>query len=170
MMNFFRKYQKLLFSVISIVTIASFAFFGMANTVADRPHIAKRVVAKVIDGSDIYEHEICAMGRFLCQGKESVIQKELLATGMAAQLAERYFEQLKADVEQRVERAKNYRPYAHPRLPILSAEEVWKRFQPQLLQHLQQLRAAPASPQAFALLCSLFLDQAAFPSDILGLS
>jgi len=167
MLTFLRKYQKFFFIIISVVTIASFSFFGTFSGYSGEERAPDREVGKAIDGSAIMERELDAMERFLSSSGGTVIQDDLIATGLAAILGERYFADIKPDLQKRIERARHFKPYTHPQAPFISAEEVWNRFIPQLPQRLAQLKASEANPEAFALLCRIFLDQAAFPPEIL---
>lgn len=167
MMNFLRKHQRLLFIIISVMTIASFSFFGTFSSFATAEKVADKEIAKAIDGSPIMERDVQGMVRFFSFGNSDVMQRDLFSTGMASILVEKYFDSIKKEFQARLEKVKRYRPYAHPQLSFLNAEEVWKQFIPQLNLHLAELKKSDASPETFALYCRLYLDQAAFPPDIL---
>lgn len=167
MMKFLRKHQRSLLIVISVMTIASFSFFGTFGTFAANEKVVDKEIAKAIDGSPIMERDVHAMIRFFSFGNADVVERDLLATGMASILAERYFDAIQDEFQARLDKVKRYKPYAHPQASFLSAEEVWKRFIPQMTLHLADLKRSEASPQTFALYCRLYLDQVAFPPDIL---
>lgn len=166
-MNFLRKYQRALLIVVSVMTIASFSFFGTFSSFQNGDRVVDKEIAKAVNGSPIMERDVQAMIRFLSFGGASVVEKDLLATGMAPILAERYFNEIRDEFQGKLEKINKYKPYIHPQAPFLSAEEIWKRFVPDMSVHLTSLKKKNASPKAFALYCQLYLDQAAFPPTIL---
>jgi len=166
-MNFFRKYQRILLMVVSVMTIASFSFFGTFSAFAPSEKIVDQEIGRAIDGSPIMERDVKGMIRFLSLGGTNVIEKDLIVTGMASILAEQYFDNIREEFEARLQKVKTYKPYTHPQLPFLSAEEIWKQFIPELSIHLGELKKKLGSPQTFNLYCRLYLDQIAFPPHLL---
>jgi GcvH upstream region-like protein len=166
MMNFLRKHQKKLFIVITVMIIISFTFFGTFSTLGTR-EVADKQIAKTFDGSPIMERELHAMVKFLSMGTNEVLKNDLMSTGLTAILAEKYFEELKGEFEERLEKTKRFSPYSHPQAPFLSAVQVWSRFIPQLPRHLEEVRQGDLSPKTFAIYCDLYLDQVAFPPEVL---
>lgn len=167
MMKFLRKHQRSLLIVISVMTIASFSFFGTFGTFSANDKVVDKEIAQAIDGTPIMQRDVQSMVRFLSFGNADVVERDLLATGMASILAERYFDAIQDEFQLRLDKIKHYKTYVHPQAPFLNAEEVWKRFIPQMMLHLADLKRDEASPQTFALYCRLYLDQVAFPPDIL---
>lgn len=139
-MNFFRKYQRILLMVVSVMTIASFSFFGTFSAFAPSEKIVDQEIGRAIDGSPIMERDVKGMIRFLSLGGTNVIEKDLIVTGMASILAEQYFDNIREEFEARLQKVKTYKPYTHPQLPFLSAEEIWKQFIPELSIHLGELK------------------------------
>ncbi len=166
MMNFLRKHQKKLFIAISVMVIASFLFFGTFSTLMTR-EIPDKKIGKTIDGSTIMERELHAMIQFLSLGSNEVLKNDLISTKIIAMLAEHYFDGIKDDFSERLEKAKKYTPYTHPQVPFLSATQVWNRFIPQLPKHLKQVQQGDLSPKTFGAYSELYLDQAAFPPEYL---
>src|SRR6266404_8175601 len=124
MLNFFRKYQRTFFIIVTITIIISFTFFGTYSAVAGSSEVPNKVIGKGIDGSEITQREFAALCRLIAsspldhpQGKiphllnDSVIQKDLMATGMGMILARRYFDELKPDLDIRLAKMKGYRPF-----------------------------------------------------------
>ncbi len=167
MLTFLRKHQRILFLVIAVITIASFLFFGTSGAMDSRAPMPERKIGKALDGSPITDREVLSMIRFFSHVNPRAIETDFLSTGMATLLAERNFDEIKPDLAARLEKVRKFHPYQHPLAPYLSAEEVWKRFIPTLPEHLSQLKKMEASPDSFALLCQLYLDQAAFSPDVL---
>lgn len=167
MMQFLRKHQRVLFIIITAVTIASFLFFGTFSGNRGEDFVPDKEVGKAVDGSSIMQRDVLAMTRFLSLANPEVIQKDLIGTGLASILVEKYFESIGPEFQTRLDQLKRYKPYVHPQAPALSAEEVWKRFIPQMNQILEALKMSSASPQTFVLYCNLYLNQTAFPPQLL---
>jgi hypothetical protein len=166
MMNFLRKHQKKLFIVITVIIIISFTFFGTFSTMGAR-EIPDKKIGVAIDGSAIMERQLYAMVRFLSLGTNEVLKNDLMSTGLTTLLAEKYFEELKGDFQEKLDKTKRYTPYVHPQVPSLSADAVWSYFIPQLPRHLHEVRQGDLSPKTFAAYCDLYLDQVAFPPELL---
>src|ERR1700719_584410 len=120
MMNFLRKHQKKMLMIVTIMIIASFTFFGTSATLNSRD-ISDKKVAVALDGSSIMERELAAMIRFMTMGTNEMLKNDLMSTGLTTILAERYFDELKGDFEEKLEKARRFTPYAHPQAPFLSA-------------------------------------------------
>lgn len=166
MMNFLRKHQKKMFIVITVMIIASFCFFGTSATIATR-EIADKKLAEAIDGSPIMERELHAMVRFLTMGTNEMLSNDFISAGLISILAERYFDEIKDEFQERLEKAKRFSSYAHPQAPFLSASQVWNRIIPQLPRHLAEVQQGDLSPKTFSTYCDLYLDQTIFPPEML---
>jgi GcvH upstream region-like protein len=166
MMNFLRKHQKKLFIVVTVMIIASFTFFGTTATISARDNPDKKI-AVALDGSPIMERQLYAMIRFLALGSHEMLKNDLMSTGLTTLLAERYFDELKGEFEERLEKTKRFTPYTHPQAPFLSANQVWNMYVPQLPAHLEAVKAGDLSPKTFLAYSELYLDQVAFPPELL---
>ena len=95
-----------------------------------------------------------------------MIRKDLLRTGLADLLVAQYFEPMKEELAQRLERAKRYRPYMHPEASHLSVRAVWERFVPAMVRELESLQAIDAvSPSTFTHLARLYQQQQNCPPE-----
>jgi hypothetical protein len=159
MLTFLRKHQRILFMVVATVTIASFLFLGTATNLVSEEKVVDKEMTKAIDGSSLMERDVQSMIRFFSCANIDFIQTDFFSTGLGVIVAETYFDQLKGEVGERLEKAKHYRPYAHPQAPFINVEEVWHRFAPEVISHISSLKESPLSPQSFALLSRLYLDQ-----------
>jgi hypothetical protein len=166
MMNFLRKHQKKMFIAITVMIIASFTFFGTSATLGTQD-IPDKKLGVALDGSPIMEREMHAMVRFISMGTNELLKNDLMSTGLTAILAERYFDELKGEFEEKLDKARRFTPYSHPQAPFLSAAQVWSRFIPQLPHHLEEVQKGDLSPKTFAAYCDLYLDQVAFPPELL---
>lgn len=175
MLNFFRKYQRIFFMVVAVITIASFSFFGTFGTFDSQNEVPDKVLGKSVDGRALSGREIDTLRRFLSLSGEynllndGVIEQEFLKTNRATLLAEHYAQALLPDVKERVEKIRQFQPYVHPQAPFIRQDEVWKRFSPQIFGRLSLLkeRAEEADISSFSILCALCLDQMAFPSNLM---
>jgi hypothetical protein len=168
MMKFFRRYQKVVFIVISAVTIGSFSFFGTFGAIAPDRSGSDREVGQTIDGSKITEREVEGAIRFFSTLGEKFFAEEILSSGLAALVVEREFAGLSEELLPRLERARRFRPYMHPAEGRISAEEVWRRMFPQIVHDFRRFREVESSPEAFTLYSKLFVDQLAFPPELMG--
>ncbi len=187
MLNFFRKFQKILFIFITVIIIISFSFFGAISSFNDNSQeVPDQVIGKGVDGSPMMRGDVLSLCRLITtspldrQGlqrgqvpnflNDSVIQKDLMSTGLAMILARQYFEDLKPDLEKRLPRLKNFRPYVHPHAKDLSAERIWERYSPNINYHLAILKnkTDQFTLETLAVLFELYLDQSMVPADVLA--
>ncbi len=184
MLNFFRKYQKIFFVVITVVIVISFSFFGTFNTMADRSELPDRELVKGVTGKPIMQKELNLVCQLISssvfdpglqeRGKapnllnDGVIEKDFIASGLAVQLAKPYFDLLKGELDERMQKVKRFRPYKHAASPQLSVEALWQRFAPELYQHyeLARLKSDQCTLETFAILNQLYLEQAMLPPDM----
>lgn len=184
MLEFFRKYQRMIFIFVTVMVIASFTFFGTYSAF-DQGEVKKedRTVALGIDGSPIQLSQLTLLSRFLSsdredfnQGKDlgsnwlndGVVRKDFLETGLAELLVSSYFEPLKSGLQTRLDAAKRFRPYVHPQAPFLSAKSIWGHFSPLLNREMEALQAeSQATPAVFAHLSRLYQQQSHFQPEFL---
>jgi len=182
MMDFLKKHQRKIFIVITVMTIASFLFFGTFSTFIDQPAAQPdRVVVKGVSGKALMKRELDTLSQLLSTSSfvvsearvpnllnDGVVEKQFLSNGMSRILSEHYFPLLKEELTERLKKMKQFRPYAHPQIPMLSAQSVWQRFSPQLIEHLTALKQQEeATPETLALMIQLYLDQAHLPPELL---
>lgn len=176
MLEFFRRYQRYFFLVITVVVIASFTFFGTYSTFAGTDEPEDRVVGQAIDGSDMMLSEVQKLSRFIATDREDsvqgrglppnfcndgVIRYDFLECRLADLLVAEYFDVLKGDFESRLDKAKRFRSYAHPEAPFLSAKSVWQHFMPALNAEVAALAAETVvTPAVFSRLAKLYQFQA----------
>lgn len=188
MLAFFRKNQRFFFIIVTVVIVVSFTFFGTFSTLSKDQEIPDHPVVTGIDGSAIMQRDLGTLCRLISTSaldrasiqkgqapnllNDSVIEKDLIASGMAMMLARRYFEELKPDFEARLAKIKQYRPYIHPQNPTVSATAIWGHFMPSINQHLALLKAKSDqfTLETLAVLFQLYLDQTMLPSDFLKMA
>lgn len=107
MLKFFRKYQRFFFTVVAVVVIASFVFFGAVSTFTSPQAVADVELTRAVDGTPVMRREVDEIARFLetsseeiyliWQGKnpnllnDGVVTKDFMRTGMGQILTEAYF-------------------------------------------------------------------------------
>lgn len=175
MLEFFRKYQRYLFFVVTVMVISSFIFFGAFSTFGDGEERPDKSIGKTIDGKAMMLSEVQKLSRFLAtdredssQGKgcppnfcnDGVIRYDFIKEGLAGPIVTEYFDLLKGDFELRLEKAKRFQPYVHPEAPFLSAKGVWDHFAPDLSQEIEALqKELSANFEVFSHLEKLYLFQ-----------
>jgi len=181
MLDFFRRYQRYFFSVITVVIIISFSFFGTYSTIgADAWR--EQLAFKAVDGSEITRADVDEMATFLATDttdkilfngawgpnfmNDGVLSKDFFATGLAAELVSSYPGEVQQDLQRKLEKEKKFKPYTHPHAPFIGVENVWGYFSPQMQTHYYALRSAsnPTDPIAFENRVKLFMDERKLPS------
>ena len=185
MLGFFRKHQRFFFVVVTIFVVISFSFFGTLSTFVDREEVKDEVIGKAVDGSSLYKREVEDLVRFLAttvqdaplfnRGKvanllnDDVIRRDILATGVGELLADKFFNELTPELEERLKKIKSFVAYAHPEAPALGAEMIWKQFVPDAYEKMRELRekCVVADRHFFAELHALALRERAFPVEMM---
>lgn len=183
MLEFFRRYQRYLFLLVTVVVISSFIFFGTFNTFAGGEEQADKSIGKMIDGKSMMLSEVHKLARFISTDREDstqgrgmppnfcndgVIRYDFIKDGLGHTLVAEYFDVLKADFESRLEKAKRYKSYAHPEAPFLSAKSVWDHFIPDLNLEIIALQSeAEVSLSVFSHLEKLYLYQTRLQPEML---
>ncbi len=178
MLEFFRRYQRYFFLVITAVVITSFTFFGTYSTFGGDEAPKDRLVGKTVEGAPMMLSEIQKMARFIEVDREDsgslnlcndgVIRYDFIRDRIADLLVAEYFDPLKESLASRLDRAKRYRPYAHPEAPFLCAKTVWDHVAPEINEELGALKEmSEVSPQVFDHLAKLYLLQSRMAPEML---
>ncbi len=183
MLEIFRKYQKVLFLVVTVMVIFSFIFFGTFSTFGGSDERPDKLVGKKIDGSLMMLSDVQKLSRFIITDREDsmqgrglppnfcndgVIRIDFIKDGLAHLIVQEYFEALKGDFESRLDKAKRFKSYEHPEAPFLSAKTVWDHFLPDLNAEIAALQAEKeATPSVFSHLEKLYLYQAKLQPEVL---
>lgn len=184
MLEFFRRYQRYFFLLITVVIIISFSFFGTYNTL-EGPNYRDQVAFKAVDGEEVSRAELEQMNLFLASDMEDklifgglwgpnflndgVVVKNFLQTGLAEELAVAYASELEPDLQPKLEKERRYKAYEHPQAPFLSAENVWRYVLPGMKQQYDALRQSPSATSRDALQArfDLYLAQRQLPAPAL---
>lgn len=184
MLDFFRRYQKYFFLVITVVIIISFSFFGTGSTLGSN-NWREQLAFKAIDGREVTRSDVDEMAAFLATDNadkqsyggawgpnflnDGVIRKNLLETGMAQQLVQAYHSELQPAFNQRIEKEKKYALYSHPQAKFLNVQNVWNYFVPDMITHFDNVKktADGTSPEAFDSRVKLYLAEKHFTPSML---
>lgn len=182
MLSFFRKYQRYLLIIVTVMIIVSFSFFGTYN---GRMHRTQKdeVVCTALDGRSLHRSELHQMAFFLSTDtidkeqygpmlaanflNDGVVRKDFFESGLGEQLIFAFINELESDLKQRLDRERRYTPYVHPEARFLNAEQVWSYFAPQLLDSFKRSRAtlSIASLGAIRDRIQLYLAEQSFPQN-----
>lgn len=179
MLHLFRKYQKVIFWVVTVVVVASFCFFGTYGTMSGQEH-KDREIGKNVLGAPVFAREMVTLRHLLetsALDKDSqegipnllnpgVIETDFLSTGLACLLARPYFAELKPKLDAKVRKMGRYQPYVHPHSSEIGFEKLVSLFDPALISQYQLLKAHSdqATMQTFALMCQLYTAQLSLPA------
>lgn len=184
MLEFFRRYQRYFFLVITVVIIISFSFFGTYSTLGSNP-IHEQIAFTAVDGTEVSRAELEEMVIFLGTDKQDkmlfgglwgpnffnngVIKNDILMTGLGAILAEQYANDIKSDLFTRLEKERRYALYVHPQAKFLNVETAWGYFAPDLKDNFDDLRQSdnPINPEALKARIALYLSEKKFPAPLL---
>jgi GcvH upstream region-like protein len=184
MLEFFRKYQRYFFIIITIVIVISFSFFGTYSTLSESS-FREQVAFNTIDGTAVTRHELDELVLFLSTDTEDkqlyggawgpnflndgVIKKDFLNTGLAEMLAAAYANELQQDLVTRFEKERRFSLYTHPEARFIGVESVWNYFAPEMSLAYNTLRISPAplTPEAFKARVALYLMQRQLPPPLL---
>ena len=186
MLDFFRKYQKYIFLIVTIVIVISFSFFGTYSTLDSNPNVWREQVAfQAVNGHDVTQLDVEDLAHFLATDSEDkvlfggvwgpnflndgVIRKDFIETGLATELAIAYKNDLKDDYDSRLLKEKKFQLYKHPQAPFLSVETIWSHFSPGIVDSYYSLRSAQDAldKDAFNHRIALFLTQKTLPASTL---
>ncbi len=168
MLEILRRYQRYVFFVV----IASFSFFGVYSTF-DRQEVREDVVmGTTAAGEPILASQMQALGRFLAKDREDggegppnfcndgVIRYDFLRTRLADLIVTQYFASFQEDFAARLERAKRFQLYAHPKNSAIGVESLWNQFVPGMTQAFHKLQEIErVSPAVFEQLSRLYAQQ-----------
>ncbi len=186
MLNFFRKYQRFLFTLVAIFLVFSFLFFGV-NFAFDGPKkMPRHEVGRGLDGLAIWSDEIDHLTRMIGTDQhdrhlidtgevpnflnDGVIRKEILATGLGEALVTTYFDELREELQERMDQHRRYIPYSHPYAPFISVEGIWRQFAPEKWSRVEAFLAqtqCKATPKVFAQLAELYHIEQAVPPHLI---
>ncbi len=186
MLNFFRKYQKIFFLMITLMTICSFIFFGTYQAFAPTRSASDEVAFHTLDGKAVRRSSLSQLSYFLSQEplpplpsmrgtlgnflNDGVLTKDFFEGGLAQALFQFYSVPIGNELQDKLPREKSYVPYTHPYAKFLSASTVWGLFAPGIKESLSQLQTCEntAALEAFQTRIDLYLAERHFPAPVLA--
>ncbi len=184
MLDFFRRYQRYLYIVITIVIVISFSFFGTYSTINTDAY-REQIDFTAVDGTPIPRSELDQMVMFISTDaddklffggawgpnflNDGVIKKDFLQNGLGLMLANQFPGDINIDIEKKLIKEKRFVPYVHPQAHFLNADTAWNYFAPDLKKNFDALRASStaASPESLAFRVNLYLAQQKMPPPFL---
>lgn len=184
MLEFFRKYQRIFFILITIVIVISFSFFGTYSALPP-DNLQNDPAFQAVDGTIVTKSELSEMVLFLSTDmndkllyggvwgpnflNDGAISKLLLQTDIAQILASQFAQELAPDLEKRLAAEKRYALYKHPQANFISTESAWTYFAPSMISDFKTIQqaASPLTPEAFAARTRLYLAEKNFSASML---
>lgn len=184
MLEFFRRYQRYFYLVITVVIVISFSFFGTYSTLSNNS-FREQIAFTTVDGTEVPRHELDEMVTFIGTDaldkllfgsawgpnflNNGVVRQDFLETGLAAMLIAQYSTELQSDLATRMEKEKRFTLYTHPQAPFISVQTAWSNFSPAMKAYYDTLLSAqnPIDPTAINARIALFLGERQFPSPLL---
>ncbi len=184
MLQLFRKYQRALYILITIVIVISFSFFGTYGTLSDGS-FREQIAFKAVDGTVVTRHELDEMVAFISTDSgdkvifggmwgpnflnDGVIARNFIDTGLGVLLAEQYLNEIKPDLQARHDKERRYQLYTHPKAPFITTEAAWNYVNPNMTSFYNLLRNTndPSSAEALRARMALFLMEKQFPAPLL---
>jgi len=174
MFGLFRRYQRAIFFVVTVIIVLSFSFFGTYSSFVSSGE--DRVVFKTSAGKKVRRSELYDYSRFLgsdSQVSESgffnplndgAVAEDIIRSGIGEVLVQKYG--LCDELLEKLKREKTFQPYQHAQAPFLSAVQVWNYFAPGIKQSLDIYQALDSSEsmQVYTKKAEAYLAEREFPS------
>lgn len=179
MLEFFRKYQRGFFIMITAVIIISFSFFGTYSSFVNQTG-SDTVAFVAVDGSKVYRSELNNLIHLIQADShdglygdqlnsnpfnDGVLANDILATGIGETLVKPFLPRMKEQLKAKFQKEKQFVPYIHPDASYISAESAWRYFAKDVSQYFtqHQLQQDPTTIEAFSTRVQLYLADRRFP-------
>jgi len=184
MLDFFRRHQRYLYVMITVVIVISFSFFGTYSSLSNSS-FREQIAFRTVNGTDVTRHELDEMVQFIGTDaydkmlfggawgpnflNDGVIRKDFLSTGLAVELATVYANEVKTDLVLRSDKERRFSLYSNPQASFVGVESAWKSFAPEMLSYYHAMRVIqdPSSQDGLQARIGLFLMERQFPSSLL---
>ncbi|MGR3951613.1 MAG: hypothetical protein QRY74_01645 [Chlamydia sp.] len=144
MIAHFRRYQRAIYLVITVVIIISFSFFGTYSTLVKEPKVQDEVIASLSDGAKIHQSTCSRFIEFLSEGQlqndgtrgnplnGGFLDENIFNTPFGKELILAFEKELRDEFLEKLESEKRFQPYQHPSASFVSARQVWSYFAPKM--------------------------------------
>jgi len=177
MLQFFRKYQRVFFLIVTFVIIISFSFFGTQLNPPTK-EVKDKKISQTIYGKPVTYRQVQLLSNFLDSKwddktnpnlfNNDVLINDIFKPGYAEKLVVTYFDRLKEELAKRFLKTKNFKLYVHPKHDFLSVENIWNQFFPKMKEDYSKfLKNDEFSVDAFKDFANLFVDESSFPPYLL---
>jgi len=184
MLSIFRKYQRYIYLVVTVVIIISFSFFGTYSTLGSNTW-REQLAFKAVNGDEITRSEVDDIANFLSTDNsdkiafggawgpnflnDGVIKKDFLETGLAEELLVAYSHEIKDEWLKRAEKEKKFNLYTNPKASFIGIEQAWNYFAPDMATNFHALRNSedPTDPKSINNRINLYLTQSQIPPSML---
>lgn len=184
MLSIFRKYQRYIYIIVTVVIIISFSFFGTYSTLGSNTW-REQLAFKAVNGDEVTRSDVDDMSHFLATDNadklqyggawgpnflnDGVIRKDFLETGLAEELIIAYNQEIKDEWLKKSEKEKRFVPYTHPQAPFIGLEQVWTYYAPDMKTNFNALRNAqdPSDPSAIISRINLYLGEKKYPASMI---
>lgn len=181
MLQFFRRYQRFFFLIITIVIVISFTFFGVFPKIGySQPSHVKEPLAfphESIDETDFQNlHALVTThdgGDSVLSDvlgphalKETFFSDQFLSTHIIDKIGKTFQDVIAQELLKKHENEKQYVPYQHMQVPDLQADKMWQYFYPQLWNHYHVYTESNTDSiqELLPKKVDLFLSESEFPS------
>lgn len=176
MFHFLRRYQRVIFFIVTAIIILSFSFFGtysaMVSTKGDDP-----LVFTTLSGRKIRRSESQAYLAFLSTGStggpssvnnffnDGFLERDILSTCVGQSIMHQWKERVAPYLGKKKMQESQFSLYHHPKAPFLGTEYVWTYFIPELKDRFMayQKESSKESEEIFKKKAALFVLEKQFP-------
>ncbi len=182
MLTFFRKYQKIFFVFVTIITVSSFVFFGTYGSFSPTREKEDRELFRDVEGQSVNVQIFEKFSRLIgseSAGRrtsflnDSILARDILAPGLGAVLFTKFQEAFEGELQEKWEKERQYRPYSHPEARFLNAQSIWKAMGSDLAMRLEAYQLFEAHLEAtsldrFKAKVDLYLAEVTLPPNLLA--
>lgn len=179
MLHVFRKYQKIIYILITFVIVVSFSFFGTYSTL-EQHAVEDPVIFTTMTGHAVHRFELEEMRNFLAtdaddallyQGRwgpnflnDGVITKDFIRSGIALPLITAFQEDFREPLSKRLQAEKKAKLYEHPQGKFLNTLNAWAYFSPEMKKNYELLTSGQDAldPKMLQARMNLFMEQKNF--------
>jgi hypothetical protein len=175
MLKFFRKYQKVLFSVVIFFIVISFAFFGVNGVISKTGNVQDKKIATAIDGSKIYQSEVQLLSHFLKNDvsdaynqvdpqinlfNDGIIKNDIIQSNIFEALVDKYFDEIKPFFDKNFDKVKNFKPFVHKFDKSIGMKNIWDKFNPEMNIKLNKVQGYTEVTKEYIIdLSKLYLEE-----------